>query len=362
MATTSNPADFANNVQIYMDRNWFTALDFKLKFYKYAVKRKVPGGAGHTSVRFYRSRKANTTGMNRMGTDYNEGAVPTNKTEVSRGYVDAYLNQNIQYAQISDLAQAVDPIDTIALYSKTLGKDAALDFDEVVANSMFANPAIAANKVNSQQSTLYASNGKYERFAGIVNTGSSVNDFNSMIALPAATARLNRAIHIGAITQLADNDVPMINDRYVAITAPRIINDMRLDSSWYAAAIYNAEKLKLFAGGEFELDGAIFVETTRAYREGATYGTRDNTGNIFGVAYMGDEAVGVPELTNGKAGGPGNAPITYLTTKADHGNPVAQYASLGAKSYYGAVLIKTNEASDVPHVVIVRCQCTLDVG
>jgi N4-gp56 family major capsid protein len=363
MATTTNPADFANNLQIFMDSNWFSELDFNLRFGKYAGKRTVPGGAGHTSVRFYRSRKANTSGMNRMGTDYNEGAVPTNKTEVSRGYVDAYLGQNIQLATISDLAQAVDPIDTIKLYTRMLGKDAALDYDEVCANAMFANPAVAANKVNANQTTLYGTNTKYERFCGVVNTGSSTNDFASLAALLPSQARLTRIAHIGAITQLRANDVPMINGRYVAITDPRIISDMRAnDSVWIAAAVYNPEKLKLFAGGEFELDGAIFAETTRAWREAATYGTRDNTGSIFGVAYMGDEALGVPTLSNGKAGGPGNAPITFLTTKADHSNPAAQFASLSAKSYYGAVLIKTNESTDVPHVCLVRCQSTIDVG
>jgi N4-gp56 family major capsid protein len=362
MQSTSNPADFANNLQIFMDRNWFEALDFKLKFYNYAEKRTVPGNAGHTSVRFFRSRKANTNGMNRMGTDYNEGVVPANYTEVSRGYVDCSLNQNIQLAKITDVVMAVDPINTVAKYSKTLGKDAALDFDEVCSNSMFANAAVAGNKLPAGQRTLYGSNGLFERFCGIDPSLNSAADFAALAALNPAQARLNRAAHIGAITQLEENDVPMINDRYVAITAPRVTNDMRQDSDWFAAAIRNADTLKLFKGGEFELDGAIFSNTTRAWREGAVYGTRDNTGSIFGVAYMGEEAFGVPELSNGKAGGAGNSPITYLTTKASHSNPAAQFASMGAKSYYGSVLIWTNEATDVPHVVLVRCQSTLKVG
>lgn len=359
MATTGNPADFSNQLQIFLDRNFFEALNFELRFQQFAVKRSVPGNGGHTSVRFFRPRKANTTGINRMGTDYNEGVVPTNYTEVARGYVDCTLNQIIQIAKISDVVLAQDLVDTTALYTKSMGKDAALDFDEVCSNAMFANPAIAGNKLNSAtQTTLYNSNGNYERFAGVVNTGNSANDFNTFNALSAANGKITRAAALGAITQLADNSVPMINGRYPALTAPAVIQDIRQDDAWLRAAQFDGGKL--FQWQELDLDGATYIQTTRPWREGATYGTRDNTGKNYGVAFLGDQAFGTPTLSNGKAGGPGNAPLTYLVTKPDHANPAAQFVTLSAKAYYGAILLLTNEATDVPHTCLLRVKSTFN--
>jgi N4-gp56 family major capsid protein len=361
MQTTSNPADVAARQQIFLDGNYFQSLMFKLKFHKYGVARTVPAKSGHTSVRYFRPRKANTTGVNRMGTDYNEGVVPTNLAEVSVGYIDAYLNQTIWYSKISDLELAIDLIDPLKLHSKKAGEDMALYYDEINSNSMFANPAVAGNRVDARQATLYNSNTGFERFNIANPTGNSAADYATLLAASADSAKMSRAFHIACMTQLEENDVPMVNNRYPVICAPRVTNDMRQDSQWFAAAVFNASALSLFPGGEFELDGGIFVTSTRSYREAATYGTRDNTGNIFGVAYLGQDAFVVPKLSSGRAGGGGDAPIMTLIDKADNANPANQFASLTAKAYYGSALIynsATSDASDVPHVVLGRVQST----
>ncbi len=358
MSTLSNPADVANRQQIFLDANYFQALMFQLKFYKYAQIRTVPANAGHTSVRFFRPRKATTAYVGTAGTDYNEGVVPTNIAEVSVGYVDAYLNQHIQIHKISDLEQAVDIIDPLKLHSKKLGEDMALFYDIVCCNSMFANPAIAANLVDSRQSTLYGSNGSFERFNIPNPSGVSATDFATLAGSSAAQAKMSRSFHIACMTQLEENDVPMVNNRYPVVAAPRIINDMRQDSSWFATAVYNADALKLFPGGEFELDGGMFVTSTKSWREGATYGTRSDTGNVFGVAYLGQDAFGVPKLSSGRAGGGGDSPLTTLVNKPDNANPANQFAQLSAKTYFGSVLIKTSESTDCPHVVLGRVLST----
>lgn len=361
MQTTSNPASLAALQQIFLDQNYFNELEFNLKFHKYGIGRSVPANSGHTSVRYFRFRKATTAYVQRMGVDYNEGVVPTTIAEVPVGYIDCYLTQAIQRHQISDIELAIDLIEPKKRNAKSLGKDMALYFDTVCANSMFANPAISANLVDSRQATLYNSNTAFERFNIPTPTLNSANDFATLSAASASASKMSRAFHIACMTQLEENDVPMVNNRYPVITAPRVINDMRQDSSWFSAAVYNAEALKLFPGGEFELDGGIFVATTRSFREGATYGTRDDTGSIFGVAYLGDEAFVVPKLSSGKAGGAGDSPIITVIDTPDHANPANQFAQITAKTYYGAALIynpTTSAASDVPHVVLGRVQST----
>ena len=217
---------------------------------------------------------------------------------------------------------------------------------------------MAANLVDSRQTTLYNSNGGFERFNIDSPTLNSASDFTTLAGQSSAASKMSRAFHMACMTQLEENDVPMVNNRYPVITAPRVINDMRQDSSWFSAAVFNAKELELFAGGEFELDGGIFVTTTKAWREGATYGTRSDSGNIFGVAYMGSDAFVVPKLSKGRAGGTGDAPIMTLVNSADNANPANQFASLTAKTYYGSALVLTTETSDVPHVVLGRVKST----
>jgi len=357
MTTTTNPSK-TNLQQVFLDANYFDSLKYQLKFFPYAQQRTVPGGAGHTSVNFFRPRKASLAGVNTMGIDYNEGVVPTNATEVNVGYVTAYLDQRIAFSKISDLERATGLIDAQKLHAKKIGEDMGLLYDTVCCNSMFANPAIVANLVNASQSTLYNSNGSYERFAIANPTGNSANDFATLVGGSASAGAMSRNFAIGCMTQLEENDVPMINNRYPAICAPRVLNDMRKDSTWVTAAAYNAKELSLFDGGEFDLDGAVYIRSTRGWREGATYGTRSDTGNVFGVAFLGKDAFGVPTLSNGKAGGSGNAPIMQYIDTPDSSNPALQFVMLSAKTYFGAVLIKTNETTDVPHVVLGRVLST----
>lgn len=358
MQTLTNPASIAYAQQTFLDGVYMKALMYKLKVHKYGVQKTVPANNGSTTVRYFRRRKANTTYVNRLGTDYNEGVVPTNIAEVARGYVDVFLTQQIWYNKISDLELATDKLQPVKTNTKVAGEDMALDYDEICMNCMFANPAIAGNKVNSSQTTLYNSDTYFERFAGVDQTGDSSTDFATFNALTSAQGKISRAFHLGCLTQLEENDVPLVNNRYPAITHPRVINDMRQDSSWFSAAVFNAEALKLFPGGEFELDGGIFVATTRGWREAATYGTRDNTGSNFGVAYLGEEAFVVPKLSSGAAGGGGGEPIILYNDKVDAANPARQFATITAKSYYGAAWAKTNESSDVSHVVLGRVKST----
>jgi N4-gp56 family major capsid protein len=270
---------------------------------------------------------------------------------------------------------ATDKFDTKTMVSTTMGADAALDFDSVCSHAICSAPGVAdqggrANPIPAAQTTMYNSNTNYERFAGVVNTGNSGNDWASLAALGTANSKLSRAVHIGAMTRLkgvlGKPGIPMIGGKYVCLAAPEVIADMRQDSVWIQAAVFNnIKKIELFPWAEFELDGCVFVENSASFIENAAtgvYGTYDTTGgsggSIFANLYLGAEAFGVPKLSGNRAGSNPHSPSMIILDKADKLDPLNQILSMGWKAFYQAVLLLTNEASDTPHLVVQRTKAT----
>ena len=110
-------------------------------------------------------------------------------------------------SKITDIVTATDLLDTLDVYSKTLGADAALDLESVCWHAICskANTADAdstANPIPSGQTTLNASNTLFERFAGVVNTGTSATDYDTFRAAAVSAGKITRAAHLGCMTQL----------------------------------------------------------------------------------------------------------------------------------------------------------------
>ncbi len=212
---------------------------------------------------------------------------------------------------------------------------------------------------------MYNSNGSFERFAGVPNTSNSANDFASLSGLSNSAARLTRAVALGAVTRLKGvlgaPAVPTIGGKYVCLVPPEVLQDMRQDQTWVNAAIYNNIKnIQLFPWAEFELDGVVYVEHNAPFieKKAGTYGVFDTSGgvadSIYSLLYLGAEAFGVPKLSGMKAGSDPRAPSLIINDKPDKSDPLNQKTVTGWKAYYQAVLLKTNETTDQPHLVVQR--------
>lgn len=362
--TTANPADFANRLQKYFSRQLLKALTFNLRLGSYGVAKELPANSAANTIRFFRPRRANRAGVQALV----EGTAPANLTEVAIGYVDIQLKQRGALSKISDIVRAIDLLDTLDVYTKTLGADAALDFDHVCLRAICSQAGKAdadgtANPIPAGQTTLYGSNTSFERFAGVANTGNSANDFATLAGLTASNAKLTRAVHLGCITKMRGTKgtpaIPMVNGKYVCIVPPEVLYDIRQDQTWVNAAVYDPEKFKsLYQWAEFDLDGAIFVEQNNPFIENATYGQYDNTGGILSTLYLGQEAFGLPKLSSATAGSDPRQPSMIVLTQPDKADPLNQVVTLGWKAFFQAGMLWTNEASDQPHVVQLRCKST----
>jgi len=336
---------------------------------QFAQKKTAPA-SGTLAIRFFRPRKARTATGGMGPANLTEGTVARRRSEVSIGSLDCYLNQRGDDFEITDVVRATDVLDTLSVYMKTVGADAALDLDRIHAASILADAttnakALALGISTRAQTTLFNSNNTYgkataqyfERFAGVVNTGNSAADFATLAGLTRANAKFTRLEHLRALTQLRANDVKAPDGKvYPVLVPPEIMFDIRQDGTLVNAMTYRDNK-KLYAWEEFELDGGAFIEHTNPWQEAAGgYGTYAAAGGIFACLYLGDEAFGTVKLSTNVAGGDPTAPKIVVLDQPDKTDPYNQYVIGAWKCYYGAMLILTSDASDVPHVVALRCQ------
>lgn len=394
--TTIAPADFANRQQKYFERQLLKALLFELRIGQYGVAKSLPANSASATIRFFRPRRAKkgtaTSGPRSLafaanigtstvqGAYANEGVVITPQTAgAAIGYVDIQLQQRGDLSSVSDIARAIDLFDTLEVNVKTMGADAALDFDLICSRAICGKPGQAdsdgtASPIPIGQTTLWGSNSSFERFAGIVNTLNSQNDWNSLAAGSTQAGKMTRAAHLGMATRLRGiggvPGVPMINGKYKAVVAPDVMFDMRQDSVWIAAAEFNnTKKIGIDQWVDFTLDGADFVEGTAPYIESigsaANYGSYspDATGtlsnNIYANIYCGQEFFGVPKLSGMRAGSDPHAPSIIILDKADKSDPLNQQTTLGWKAFWQAGLLLTNEATDLPHGGILRTRTSM---
>lgn len=337
---------------------------FNLRLEQFSQKKTVKS-KGTLSVRFFRRQKAKITAQN-----LTEGVPNLNKTQTTIGYLDCFLNQRGDDFQLSDIVEATDVLDTLRENMKNSGESAALDYDRIMWGSVMGNATTAnlakALGLGAAQTTLYNSNNTYgktgaqyfERFAGVVNTGNSANDFATLGGLSRAQAKFTRLEHLRALTQLRANDVkPKDGSTFPVIVPPEVKFDIRQDVTLVSAMTYRDNK-KLYKWEEFELDGGAFIESTNPWQETVAggYGNYTAGGGIFTLLYLGDEPYGTVMIDDKKPGNNPAAPKIVVLDKPDKTDPYNQYVVGSWKAYYGSILLLTSDATDVPHVCALRCQ------
>lgn len=367
---TPAPADFANRLQTFFNKDLLEALKFELVLATYGTKASYP--VHGDTVRFFRSRKANTDGLlgltaaesagpGRAGTatTLTEGTTPTRMTDVGVGYVDVQLKQRGQISSMSDIAQAIDLLNMVKLHSKTLGEDAALGLDGIVRQ------ALIAGLLNTD--TTYGSGHPFERFPYITITDDSSTDYDTFKVtanVSKSNGKITRAVHLGCITQLRKENVPTIGGKYVAICPPEVMHDLRQDTTWVSAAT-QVDTKDLYKRGQITLDGAVFVEGDNGSIEGDTYQTQLGTTTItstntpvYSTFYLGRDAFGCVELTDKRAGASMMGPKLIVNATPDKADPLNLKTVLGWKAFFGVKALHTSETSDRPHYVQLRTKST----
>lgn len=370
------PADFNNRVQKYFSRQLLKALMYDLRLGAFGVPKEVPANMAADTIRFFRPRRAKK-GTSTSGPRALTESVPlTPQTGgAAVGYVDCALRQRGDATSLSDIVRAIDLFDTLAINVKTLGEDAALDFDFVCSHAIVSHAGTAdldgtPNPIPAGQTTLYNSNTNFERFCGVANTLNSGNDFTSLAGLSPSQGKISRAAHLGMVTRLkginGEPGVPSFGGRFKTLIAPEVMQDLRQDQTWVTAATFNnTPKIGIDQWVEFTLDGCDFVENRSPFIETAgNYGVYSpdaggvTANNIYSNIYLGQEFFGVPKLSGMRAGSDPRAPSLIILDKPDKADPANQQTIVSWKAFYSAVLLLTSEATDRPHGGILRSRST----
>lgn len=367
-ATT--PADFANRLQAFYNKDLLEALQFNLVLATYASKQSYP--IHSDTIRFFRPRRANTDGL--LGFTVNEGAgpgragnatalaegtTPTRMTDVAVGYVDVQLKQRGAISSMSDVAQAIDLLNLVKLHSTAQGEDAALGLDGI------CREALITGLLNSN--ATFGAYHPFERYPHITITADSGDDYDTFkVTANASTAngKITRAVHLGCVTQMRASNVPTIGGNYVAIIPTQVYHDLRQDTTWVSAAT-QVDTKDLYKRGTIRLDGCVFVEADNPSIEGDTYGTQLGataiTGTntpVFSTFYLGRDAFGCVELTDKKAGGSMMGPKLIVNAREDKYDPLNLKTMLGWKAFFGCKALITTESSDRPHYLQLRTKST----
>lgn len=339
----STDTDFAKRQQTFFNPKILHALQNSLKLAQYGLSEGYKT-IGNT-VRFFRPRKANVSGINAAAltglnvtplttpTVLTEGVKPTNLTAVEIGYVDIVMTQRAALSQITDIVTALDLFNTLMVFSKTMGEDAALDYDTVIRNWLISAVYNSNNTYNNG-----TDGGFFERFAGVQNTGVSNDDFATLAGLSKQNGRITRGEALKCVTQLVTAKVQPFNGNFVCVCPPQVVHDIRQDEQWLRAATFKGDPL--YKDLEIMLDGVAYVRATNPWMEGAVYGTESATdpgdGLIYSSIYLGQEAFGIPNLSNKNAGGSQSAPKLTIVDTPDKSDPLNQLRYVGWKSFFGA--------------------------
>lgn len=368
--TTTNPADFAFRRQEFLAKAAWPEIEYRLRMAQFFDTEAIPA-RGMKAARFYRPRKALRPTNTQGATALTEGVMIARNSEASIGYLDCYAIQVGDDFSLSDISATTDILDRFMVTKKTIGKDASLFIDGVMTAAIMGNATTAnaakALRLGGVQTTLFNSNNNYaaaspqapyfERFAGVVNTGNSANDFATHAGLTPANAKFTRLENLKVITQLQANDVePPDGKSYPALISPLQYHDLRQDPT-LVSAMTQRDNEKLYKYEMLELDGASFVLQTNPWVEAVGgYGTLNQAGKINTVLYMGKDAAGMIKLTSDKAGGSPTTIKFNILDQPDKSDIYNQTIVGSWKAYYGAILKVTSDATDVPHVVALRCQ------
>jgi N4-gp56 family major capsid protein len=307
--------DKASEYRIYFSKNLLDHQIDTLQLYNLAYQVEIPQGQGSKSIRMFRPPVANTANVITLS----EGNPPTNAPyKLIFEYVTRTLQQYGGYAQVSDITDETEFLNTGDALTKKFGEEAALWADGLIRD--------ACVKGTTEEPTKF---GKY--YAG------TATDFASLQALATNAASLSSKELTNAVTKLRIQKAPTFADgTYAAVVSPEHEKDF-LDegnNGWvYASAFQKAEQIWKGLIGTFM--GIKVMRTTAAlYQNGA--GTEDAFvagGNVIAALVFGKDAFACPKLSGESPA----APKVNTITNPDAANPFGQFITYVWKTFFNGV-------------------------
>lgn len=319
-----NTTVVANTIQPKYSKKLLDYAVQETRLAEFAMQEELEPGAGATSVRFFRPPQADLTATGAPAA-LTEGTAPTNFRAIAFTPVDVALAQRGEVAKVTDIANTVGLVKYLNTAIQLMGEEFALDVDTLVRNQL-----------------CHPTTGMTKRYAqGLAN-------FAAISPATLANARLLPQDFLDSLTRLKINRAPKVNGVYVAIIPPQGTRDI-LNNSEFREVVRQNYADRIFKGEIGDFYGCRFIEGTNPFQEDETEGTfastfsgagTNTTGLVYTTIVTGKGAYGTVNMK--KLGATIAKPQVVIVDKADSGNPLNQWITVGWKAFWASTVLNAN--------------------
>lgn len=340
MATAlTNATSLTNTIKSYYDRIMLDAMDPKLVYYQFGIKKPLPKNEGTSIIWNIPRRLA-------LGFVLSEGVTTSTANALSTYKVSAVIRQFGGYTSVSDLVDLTSITDVMKLAAERIGAQAGETIERVIVNEVMVGhvndlPATSClHLVKTSASTM-----------GTNLAGTIMEAWGSVSGVSAGA---NGALHTGPLVSayyastLAVSDVrvavyrlkalnvpPYEGNDYVAIIPVEVAGNLVGDTTWMSFHQYAAPgQANLYSGEIGKIYGCRFVETNNGPIVKGSNDQTTNSAMIYGTLIMGKGFYGVTDLDGGIK--------TFITQGPDKSDPLNQMTTYGWKANFIAHVLNAS--------------------
>lgn len=309
--------DKASEYRIYFSKKLMEHQIDKLQLYQFCYPAEIPKGQGSKTMRMFRAPVADVANIITL----TEGTPPTQAPyKLIFEFITRSLQQYGSYAQVSDIVDDTEFLNTGDAIMEKFGEEAALWCDTLVRNACIGG--------TTEEPTKFG-----RMYAG------TATDYASLTALTGQTGRFSGDDLIDAVTKLRVQKAKEFSDGcFVAVVSPEQERDLLEEqgSAWVYASAQNKPD-QIWKGEIGTLSGIKVMRSTNAMYQAGTEGTPSAGGSIIAALVFGKDSFAAPKLTGENP----PSPKVYTITQPDSSNPFGQWITYVYKTYYNAVCLST---------------------
>jgi N4-gp56 family major capsid protein len=323
MATVNQPlygavttTDKASEYRIYFSKTLLEHQIDKLQLYQFGYKANIPQGQGSKTIRMFRPPVASIANVITL----TEGTPPTSAPyKLIFEFITRTLQQYGGYAQVSDIVDETEFLDTGDALMTKFGEEAALWADTLIRDACINGTTEEPTKFGK----LYAG---------------TATDFTSLLALTGAQGRFSGDDLIDTVTKLRIQKAKPFDDgTFVAVVSPEQERDLieEQGSAWVYASSFNKPD-QIWKGEIGTLSGIKVMRATNASYQN-TEGVYVAGGAVIAALVFGKDAYAAPALEGENP----PSPRVYTINTPDSANPFNQFITYVWKTFFNAVCLSS---------------------
>jgi N4-gp56 family major capsid protein len=312
-------ADKAAEYRMFFEKTLLEHAQHKLQLYDDAYQAEIPGGQGAKTIRMFRPPIADIANVITL----TEGTPPSSAPyKLIYEFVTRTLAQFGGYAQVSDIVDETEFLNTGETLTKKFAEEAALWCDTLIRNACINGSTEEPTKFQK----IYAG---------------PATDFTTLGAQAASASTLVAALLLDCVTMLRLAKAPTFDDGfYNAVVSPEQEDDLIKENgtAWMYASAFNKPD-QIYKGEIGNLSGIKVKRATNPMRQSGTEGTDVGAaGTIIAALIYGKDSFAVPKLSGESPA----SPKVNVISQPDSANPFGQFITYVWKTFFNSMCCNAN--------------------